>query len=356
MHQPSKLAMRVRFPSPAPRPTKESLMRRSILALSIAITALSLPVLASGVLLPSNDTQEGSGPSLGLVPRARTQVKEPKQPIPTSKIITEQPELSIPILNTTQSYSTDFAPSKNTIPNVPTQKALETVVHKKPEMAQFLKPELPITPGGYIASDVKKKALIIERNTSGRGRAQPQHRNPVVAKALKKALARKDEIERSSRINSTIINEIMVPSPIEGKNRITIGIAKNYHWSLQDVLTIQSAFGYNVNVIPQKCQLRMEATIDTNASPAFFKGTVLGGTKTALKYSGNIKSVTMQAMALCQPPRSLPRSGTIIMQAGNLYSIMLLGSKNCKNTSDSKTPNSLLINYHGNKKIKCTFE
>ena len=211
----------------------------------------------------------------------------------------------------------------------------------------------PLTPGGVVAGDARQKADLARQIATGQ--FSPYKTNDAGAVARTKEVEFMKKYER----DPVVMDEIAVSSPVKGDKSIMIGVSQKYQWGSMDARAIERVFGYSADEIPHVCQLRIDTTVETDVSRFFFKEAILAGTKTQLEYAGNLKAVTLQPVALCKIPKTLPRSGMLILKVGDYYSTMLLGRKSCEHDSIKlkKEPRALLVRYAGERdKTACIFE
>ncbi len=318
-------------------------MKRFLILASLFLFLSASTAMASGVLLPSDDTDDTSRPNLGLLPRSAKTIKTP------TETTNATPEKPVSTLFKEKKICTSC--SKKRSPNAPSEKELEKMLGK---VTLKKAPTLPITPGGTVAKGkmTLEQSLIARQLAAGKV-PKRRKKSPLLEKIekIKAKWAKKHERD------PTFIDEYANTS-IKGlfatDSTIDVGVLPRYQWGVRDVRTIERSLGYTAQEIPHYCQLRMDATAETSQNKYFFKEIVLAGTKAGIDYAGDLKTVKLQPRALCKPPKKpLPRNGSIITRSGENYAILLLGRANCK--PPSYNPNSVLVRYEGDGTIKCEF-
>ena len=322
-------------------------MRSSLALLSAFLTLMGTSAFAAGVLLPSNNTAAPL-PNLGLMPREQetsdkapaVQTQKPQQPVPagTATALTEESEADAAL---SDAYA---------------KKLLEKLAPQTEAPAFYYKPvQSNITPGGTVAKGVltDQEKLMNRLLANGTQPAAVKPRNAYEQKIQDYVKAQ----EESRKSDPTFIDDmpILMDANAQYPASLNISLSPNYFWGTNDIQLIERVLGYNAQTIPSQCQLRLRATVETNQGVASFRSDIHTGRNETIGYAGLVKSISLRPYAVCNPPRSLPRNGGIIMRTGDKYTLQLMGMGSCSPAPNQSIGRTLEIQYMGDSKVTCKF-
>lgn len=288
---------------------------------------IAAPAWASSVLLPDDNSSGSTGTSSGSMGLS------PEIPTPTP------PAAAKPKTASQAATNGQTAPAQQ---NIDLSKILSMGnVTIKPGGAL---PKMPQAAQGGTAFDNAINGTSSSEQLSG------------IEQRIK---AYKEEQEKKYERDPTLMDEIPLDKPNDQNlpGSITISIDPRFLWGLNDIEQIQRYLGYTSQQIPQNCQIRLDAQVETNTDKYQYGDIMYSGEQKTIRYDGNLTMVSFKPRAVCNPPQTpLPRHGGIIMKTGNKYSVILLNEAPCPLPQQaSSVPSSLAIQYQGDGKAQCVY-
>lgn len=214
-----------------------------------------------------------------------------------------------------------------------------------------------ITPGGAVAADkadTLKDKSILQSLMNGNAVKKTGPRTPF----QQKVDAFYKSFHESFARDPTIIEDIPA-EPYDGPDLVSalgISVSPSYVWGAQESQVIARALGIEKQEIPKRCQMRFTTKLATAGGSARFSTTVLAGAKTAMKYDqSKLQGVSFKTVALCVPPATLPRNGSLLMRSGNLLAVPTMSTAKCDVPANMGAPRYLEMTYKGDGAAACKF-
>jgi hypothetical protein len=326
-------------------------MRVLAFSLLAFLAAQTSPVMAAGVLLPSDTAtvNRNATPNLGLVP---------KQSSETAPLPTTTPAKPAVAPATTPARTPAPATDTDSDEVDATSKAiLESLIPSpKAESQVAFKPvQTNITPGGTVSQGDLSDAEKMMNKMMAAGLSAPA---PKALDANQKRL--KDVIDgMQARYQRppTFISDTPLPdmSKFSFASKLGINVSGSYLWGASDIKDIKNTLGYDAQTIPSQCQLRLDTKVITSVNASGYRESIHTGQGSSVGYNGNLTTVTFKPMAVCNPPRQLPQNGGVILRTGDKYTVNLSGNPSCTPTAGQQ-PRTLTVQYGGSGKLACKFD
>lgn len=211
-----------------------------------------------------------------------------------------------------------------------------------------------LTPGGTLPPKPPSVEDQIAAAYLEKGLTPPPPQKPSpLAELMRKAEAEfKKKYERPPSIFDAIEADALQTKDM--KNTVTVGLMGAFTWGETDLKRIEKAFGFARDVVPQKCQIRLQINVMTTDDKPFYVMYLWTGEQGTVKHNGTVKGLETRSYAYCIPPATLPQTGGMLSKLGNYYGIML-SQADCA-APKGTTPASVGIRYDGDSKIVCSFK
>ncbi|MGE4350960.1 MAG: hypothetical protein AB7E52_02090 [Bdellovibrionales bacterium] len=351
------------------------------------LSSLSLSASAT-VLLPDKNNQ----PNLGLVPRQKSVTKESSSTPAATKV-------PAPSVSTSSSETKDSAidtVNRDVLKSMKASSLLNVSESDLRNMSEsqiqkLMADQLPFSERmslqKYIKKDPATGGLTVDfdqmqRDIAARG-TKPIVLKPggtlakdtrysvddaqAISKFLNKEIAWKD-IKRK-RVRPPFLRKPPSIYPDKGFTLFTLGqftdslgisVQPGYIWGAKDADLITEYFGYEGDLIPQNCQIRLDLTLHTDDGEDMYNVTLMAGENETVPYAGVLQSVEARPYAVCnRPAGDLPLTGHIIFDYRGKLAAML-SKASCdvvmqSSSSKPKPPSSVVVQYVGDSKVSCTF-
>ena len=371
---------------------------KSYLLLGTFCLALTPNVSTARVLVPGENTSPSTGANLGLVPSESTQTQQPatlpakpatqkQTPAPTTPQNTGKPK-GVDKVDLNALNSVDIQSMKKALPadmqNM-SDSDLRNLIMTQYEMAksmekykridrdtgkeyydieQMQKDEankritnVTITPGGKLSTEKKsfsaqEQGIISSLTGKPMSHQESDLNDTILGLELQKKL-NTDPIIRQD-------DGLAVFNDPTAKASATVAVTKDYLWGENDAVKVHYYLGYQVNEVPQQCQLRMDVIVNTNEAKDKYGATVMSGGAAQVSYNGTITGLEIRPIAVCNKPKTaLPKSGGVVMEYGDKYAVKF-SAATCAPASTASQPykssrNAVVIQYGGNSQVTCTF-
>ncbi len=210
-------------------------------------------------------------------------------------------------------------------------------------------------PGGIIKTEKLTPVEQMKENYEQEIKNRPLNKYEQIARnhqlEVERKLARPPLILEDTKLVKTHADKHLT-------NVIGVETAMAYFWGRDDLRKIKDALGYDAATVPKACQLRQTVRLDTDDKEnGLFMDKIPAGERHMIRYNGRIRGLEIKSHALCLPPQGpLPQKGSIMMQAGNKYAILLSGRGSCKPPANKPYYPAVGIQYYGNGEVNCLFQ
>ncbi|MFA6279737.1 MAG: hypothetical protein WC612_02960 [Bdellovibrionales bacterium] len=353
-------------------------MRFSALALSFFLILAAQPAMSQSVLLPDDDNSGSTPVNLGLLPKVAPPTPSPSLPnAPTPPTMPAIPQAG----NLQKLMSDPAAMAKmqeaimnqmgGKLENIKSAADVQAIMNQlTPEQRKMFdtssysaitpKGPVAISPGGNVAPESMTEEQLAAQKIFGKNLPQqssPPSKMMQFAQKIRKSI----EDQQKKDVRPPLFLDEIEPTPLDDsayKAAIDVTVAPTYLWGEEDIQLLERSLGYDAKTIPQNCQVRLDATVNTSNTDAPYAGQIFSGQQKKIKYNGEFQQASFKARAICNPPKELPPNAGIITRSGDKYSILLTGGSSCapeKKTAYA-TVGTLTAQYVGNGKVACQFQ